>query len=450
MEHAKPLFKGGCHPPENKDATKDIETRPARTPKFVAISFSQHIGKPSAPMVNLGDRVLRGQRIADSQGFVSAPAHASVSGTAKAVVQLRHPLGFLVDALKIENDGQDEWHPDANSDIGVAALDALSPDQIREKVQAAGIVGMGGATFPTHVKLAPPKDKPMDTLVLNGAECEPYLTADDRLMTERPEEILLGARLAAKAVGAAKIIVGLEDNKPRALECLRKAVEKTGVRADVRALPVMYPQGAEKQLIHATTGRTVPAGGLPMDVGVLVHNVASMYAAYEACRYGRPLTERIVTVTGPGVRKPGNLWARIGTMVADLLEECEFDAQATKKLISGGPMMGMPMRDLDWATTKGGNGILCLTDPAAYAYGPCIRCARCVEACPMGLLPCTLSNYGEANLLAEAADVNARDCIECGCCSYVCPSKRPIVQWVRMEKAEINRKAQLAAAAKGN
>ncbi len=444
MSHAKPLFKGGCHPPENKDATKELPSRPAAPPPFVAVSFSQHIGKPSTPMVKPGERILRGQLIAESSGFVSAPAHASVSGTAKGVVQLRHPLGFLVDALKIENDGLDEWHPDAMKENDV---DALSPDEIRTLVQKAGIVGMGGATFPTHVKLAPPKDKPMDTLVLNGAECEPYLTADDRLMRERPEEILRGAVLAAKAVGAGTIIVGIEDNKPEAIQSMRDAVQRTGVKASIAALPVMYPQGAEKQLIYATTGRVVPSGGLPMDVGVLVHNVASMYACYEACRYSRPITERIVTVTGPGVRKPANLWARIGTMAQQLLDECESDAAATKKLIVGGPMMGMPMRDLEWATAKGGNGILCLTDPAAYVHDACIRCGRCVDACPMGLLPCTLSNYGEANLLAEAIEANARDCIECGCCSYVCPSKRPIVQWVRMEKAEINRKAQVAAAA---
>ncbi len=444
MSH-KALFRGGCHPPENKDATKDLPLRPATPPPFVAVSFSQHIGKPSTPSVKIGDRVLRGQRIADNQGFVSAPAHASISGKAKGVVQLRHPLGFLVDALKIENDGLDEWHPDAIIEHDV---EKLTPDEIRTLVQEAGIVGMGGATFPTHVKLAPPADKPMDTLILNGAECEPYLTADDRLMTEHPKEILQGAVLVAKAVGAKTIYVGIENNKPRAIETMKKANEELGLNIEIRGLPVMYPQGAEKQLIYAITGRTVPSGGLPMDVGVLVHNVASVYACYDACRYGHPLTERVVTVTGPGVRKPANLWVRIGTMGAHILQECEFDAQATQKLLMGGPMMGMPMRDLEWATAKGGNGILALTDPAAYVHDPCIRCARCVEACPMGLLPCTLSNYGEAGLLAESEEANARDCIECGCCSYVCPSKRPIVQWVRMEKAEINRKKQVAAQAK--
>ncbi|MCC8191271.1 MAG: electron transport complex subunit RsxC [Planctomycetes bacterium] len=441
----KHLFKGGCHPPENKDATKDIPLRPAPPPPLVAVSFSQHIGKPSTPMVKIGERVLRGQRIADSQGFVSAPAHASVSGIAKGVVQLRHPLGFLVDALKIENDGLDEWHPDA---VRERDVDAMTPEEIRTAVQEAGIVGMGGATFPTHVKLSPPKEKAMDTLVLNGAECEPYLTADDRLMTEHPEEILRGAALVAKAVGAGRIIVGVEDNKPRAIAALREAAARHDLTAEIAPLPVMYPQGAEKQLIYALLGRTVPAGGLPMDVGVLVHNVASMYACYDACRHGHPLTERVVTVTGPGVSRPANLWVRIGTMARHILDECGFDPVATQKLIVGGPMMGMPMRDLEWATAKGGNGILCLTDPAAYAYLPCIRCARCVDACPMGLLPCTLSNYGEAGLLAEADAANAKDCIECGCCTYVCPSKRPIVQWVRMEKAEINRKAQVAALAK--
>ncbi len=438
----KHLFEGGCHPPENKDATKDLPLRPARTPKFVAVSFSQHIGKPATPLVKIGERVLRGQCIADSSGYVSAAAHSSVSGTAKGVVQLRHPLGFLVDALKIENDGLDEWHPDA---VRERDVDALSADEIRTIVQTSGIVGMGGATFPTHVKLSPPKEKPIDTLVLNGAECEPYLTADDRLMSEKPDEIMRGAVLFAKAVGAENIIVGMENNKPRALEAMRESVKRLGIKAEVVGLPVMYPQGAEKQLIYALLKRTVPSGGLPMDVGVLVHNVASCYAGYEACRYGHPLTERVVTVTGPAITKPANLWVRIGTMAEDLLEECGFDASCAHKLITGGPMMGMPMRDTDWSTVKGTNGILVLCDPAAYDHNPCIRCSRCIDACPMGLMPCELSNYGEAGLLAEADQANAKDCIECGCCSYVCPSKRPIVQWIRMEKAEINRKAQLAA-----
>ncbi|MDR1518668.1 MAG: electron transport complex subunit RsxC [Planctomycetota bacterium] len=442
----KHLFRGGCHPPEKKEATKDLPLRPAKTPPFVAVSFSQHIGKPSAPMIKIGERVLRGQKIAESQGFVSAPAHASVSGIAKGVVQLRHPLGFLVDALKIENDGKDEWHPDA---IAEHDVDKLAVEEIRKLVQNAGIVGMGGATFPTHVKLAPPKEKAVDVLILNGAECEPYLTSDDRLMTEHPEDILRGAVLFARAVGASRVVAGIENNKPRAQGAMRDAAAKLGLaQVEIRALPVMYPQGAEKQLINAILGRSVPSGGLPMDVGVLVHNMASVYAGYDACRFGHPLTERVVTVTGPGIRNPANLWVRIGTMASHLLEECGFDAAATKKLIVGGPMMGMPMRDLEWATSKGGNGILALTDPGAYVHRPCIRCARCVDACPMGLIPCALSNYGESGLLAESLEVNALDCIECGCCSYVCPSKRPIVQWVRMEKAEINRKRQLAAAAK--
>ncbi len=436
----KHLFRGGIHPPENKDATKDLPPRQASPPPFVAVSFSQHIGKPATPLVKPGERVLRGQKIADLNGYVSAGAHASVSGTAKSVVQVRHPLGFLVDALKIENDGLDEWHPDANLNRDI---DKLTVEEIREIVKYAGLVGMGGATFPSHVKLTPPPDKKFDVLVLNGAECEPYLTADDLLMRERPDEILKGAELFRKAVGAKRIVVGIEDNKLRAVQSMREAVQRLGLTIEIVALPVMYPQGAEKQLIYALLHREVPAGGLPMDVGVLVHNVASCFAGYEACAFGRPVTERVVTVTGPGIDKPANLWVRIGTMAEHLLNECGFDPHRTKKLVIGGPMMGMSMRDLEWSIVKGSNGILALTDPAAYEHRPCIRCSRCVQGCPMGLLPCTLSNYGEANLLSEANAYNAKDCIECGICSYVCPSKRPIVQWIRMEKAEINRKAQL-------
>ncbi|MDR1613902.1 MAG: electron transport complex subunit RsxC [Planctomycetota bacterium] len=433
-------FHGGVHPRENKDRTMDLPLAKAEPPPFVAISFSQHIGKPATPLVKPGERILRGQMIAEQTGYVSAAAHASISGIARGVVQVRHPLGFLVDALKIENDGLDEWDPAVKIERDV---DALSPGEIRKIVQGAGIVGMGGATFPSHVKLSPPPEKKIDTLILNGAECEPYLTADDVLMREFPEEILRGAELFKKAIGAGRAIVGLEDNKPRAAAALKAAADRLGSGIEIAQLPVRYPQGAEKQLIYALLGRETPSGGLPMDAGVLVHNVASAYSGYEACAFGYPLTERVVTVTGPGIGKPANLWVRIGAMAGQLLDQCGFDPAATRKLIVGGPMMGLAMRDLEWSVVKGTNGILALDDPAAYCHRACIRCGRCIEGCPAGLLPCILSNYGESDRLAEAEEYNARDCFECGVCAYVCPSKRPIVQWIRMEKAEINRKKQM-------
>ncbi|MDR0361359.1 MAG: electron transport complex subunit RsxC [Planctomycetota bacterium] len=436
----KHYFRGGIHPPENKNGTVDLPLTKADPPPFVAISFSQHIGKPATPLVKPGERVLRGQLIAEQSGYVSAAAHASISGAVKGVVQVRHPLGFLVDALKIENDGLDEWDPSVKIERDV---DQLPPGEIRKIVQGAGIVGMGGATFPSHVKLSPPPGKKIDTLILNAAECEPYLTADDLLMREYPEEILMGAELFKRAVGARRAIVGIEDNKLRAVTALRDAAGRIGSNIGITVLPVQYPQGAEKQLIYALLRREVPSGGLPMDVGVLVHNVGSAFAGYQACAFGYPLTERIVTVTGPGIRNPANLWVRIGTMAGHLLDICGFDPETTKKLVVGGPMMGLSMRDLEWSVVKGTNGILALDDPAAYSHRACIRCGRCVESCPSGLLPCTLSNYGEFDKLAEAEEYNARDCIECGICSYVCPSKRPIVQWIRMEKAEINRKKQM-------
>ncbi|MDR3210436.1 MAG: electron transport complex subunit RsxC [Planctomycetota bacterium] len=430
-------FRGGVHPPENKNATRDLPLRPSTPPPFVAIAFAQHIGKPASLMIKPGEKVLRGQKIADASGLVSVPVHSSVSGTAKTVVQVRHPLGYMMDALRIDNDGQDTWHPEALKKRDPASLSSQEIDRI---VCEAGLVGMGGATFPTHVKLQPPAGKRIDVLLVNAAECEPYLTADDWLMRENAESILRGAELFARTVGTERIVVGMENNKPVALASLKAAREKLSLgKVEILPLPVRYPQGAEKQLIYALLGREVPSGGLPMDTGVLVHNVATCYAGYEAVAFSRPLTERVVTVTGPGVDRPANLWVRIGTMAGHLLEECGFAPGRTRKLLVGGPMMGMPMRDLDFAVGKGTNGILALTDPADHLYRPCIRCSRCVDGCPMGLYPCFLSNLGEAGDWATAEQYNARDCIECGVCSYVCPSRRPIVQWIRLEKAELNR-----------
>jgi electron transport complex protein RnfC len=336
-------------------------------------------------------------------------------------------------SVVIENDGKEEWtslkdNPDYMK---------LSPDELKRKVKDAGIVGMGGAAFPAHVKLSPPKEKPIDVVILNGAECEPYLTADYRLMLERPQEVVEGMNVLMKILGASKGFIGIENNKPDAIESMKKAVSgETNIQ--VCALEVKYPQGAEKMLIKAAVGREVPPRGLPMDVGVVVHNIGTAVAIYEAVRYGKPLIERVVTVTGEGIKEPKNLMVKIGSLVSDLIKECGGFKSDIAKVISGGPMMGFALYSLDVPVTKGTSGILVLLEEEVVHiedFGPCIRCGRCIDICPMGLMPSMLSVLSERGFYEEAKDYNLFDCFECGSCAYVCPSKRPIVQLVRLAKS---------------
>jgi electron transport complex protein RnfC len=435
---AHDTFSGGVHPADNKHLSAHKPTVPAAIPKRVVIPLSQHIGAPTKPLVVIGQEVKKGEKIGETTGFVSAPVHASISGKVVALGSFPHSLGMNIPAVVIESDDKDEWIAGLkeNTDYNL-----LSPDELKKIVQDAGIVGMGGATFPTHVKLAPPKEKPIDVVILNGAECEPYLTSDHRLMLERPKEIIEGLKILMRILGVQKGYIGIEDNKPDAIETMAKAAAGS---PEVKVWPVKvkYPQGAEKMLIKAIAGRTVPAGSLPMDVGVVVQNVGTSEAIYNAVRYGRPLIERYVTVTGRGVKEPKNFLARIGTPFSQLIEEAGGMTEDASKVIAGGPMMGMSQYTLEVPVIKGTSGITVLpkAEVNVKSYGPCIRCGRCIDACPMMLQPSYIGLYIEKGHYEDAKAYNLMDCFECGSCTFVCPANRPMVQWVKKAKKELAKK----------
>jgi electron transport complex protein RnfC len=435
---AHATFSGGVHPEGNKELTAHKPAIPAAIPKRVVIPLSQHIGAPTKPLVVLGQEVKRGEKIGEATGFVSAPVHASISGKVTAIGNFPHSLGMDVTSIVIEGDGKDEWVSGLKE---TPDYQVLSPDELKKMVQDAGIVGMGGATFPTYVKLSPPKEKPIDVVILNGAECEPYLTSDHRLMLDRPREILEGLKILMRILGVKKGYVGIEANKPDAIEAMKKAAAGSP-EIQVWPIKVKYPQGAEKMLIKAIVNRTVPAGGLPMDIGVVVQNVGTADAIYTAVRYGRPLIERYVTVTGRGVKEPKNFIARIGTPFSQLIEEAGGLTESAAKVISGGPMMGMSQFTLDVPVIKGTSGILVLpeSEVSVKSYGPCIRCGRCIDACPMMLQPSLIGLFIEKGHYQDAKDYNLMDCFECGSCTFVCPANRPMVQWVKKAKKELTKK----------
>jgi len=433
-------FPGGIHPPDNKQwsAHKTIEDCPL--PAELTVPLSQHIGAPAVPCVTVGQQVLKGQEIGSAKGFVSVPVHAPTSGEVVAIENRPHPMGTSLPAIVIRSDGEDRWCPD----LQPADPGTLAPEEIIEKVRQAGVVGMGGAAFPAHVKLSPPPEKKIDTLIFNGVECEPYLTADHRMLLEETERVLQGVALLQFVSGVERVVIGVEANKPDAIALLTE--QCAGTPVEVVALEVKYPQGAEKQLIAAVTGREVPSGGLPMDIGVAVHNVSTAAAVTDAVVHGRPLIERVCTVTGPVVREPKNLRFRIGTLLSHLVDACDGLGSEPGKIILGGPMMGVTQLGLDVPAVKGSSGLLLLRqeDIAVRPEGPCIRCARCVQACPMHLLPTTIAAYARRDLSEEAADYRALDCIECGSCSYVCPAAIPLVQAIRYGKAAILAKKRKA------
>lgn len=415
----------------------------------MVVALRQSLGTPAEPCVKIGDTVRVGQRIGDANGFVSVPVHAPISGRVTAIGRFPHPLGSEQPAIVIEGDGTDEWHDSVRpaGDVG-----SLSPDDIRRVVRDAGIVGLGGAAFPTHVKLSPPESKPIDTAVLNGAECEPWLTADHRLMLEKPSEILQGFLLIMRVLGCGKGLVGIEANKMDAVAAMKSAVP-AGAGIEIAALEVKYPQGAEKQLIDALTGRAVPSGGLPMDVGVVVQNVGTSFAVHEACHLGRPLVRRVLTLTGSPLKQPANYLARIGTLVSALVEQSGGIKGEVAKVVAGGPMMGVAQGTLDVPVVKGMSGVL-LFAPGEFderAPEPCLRCGRCVDTCPMRLVPTHIEKLIAAGRIDEAVAVGLLDCMECGSCGYVCPSRRPLVHSFKLGKylgAE-RKKAAVLAGEKG-
>ncbi|HUT36818.1 MAG TPA: electron transport complex subunit RsxC [Planctomycetota bacterium] len=435
-------FRGGVHPHDFKEPSRDKPIQPLPPPPQAVLPMSQHLGVPCVPTVKKGDTVRKGQVVGEPdpsnpRRFVSALVHASISGKVAAIEPRPTPLSPSVLSVVIESDGQDAWADGLPAESDPATLDG---NAIKARIQAAGVVGMGGAGFPTHVKISPPPEKKIDTLILNAAECEPYLTCDYRLMLERPAELVEGLLLLGKALGAEDVWIGTEANKLDAFEVLRKASDGKGIR--VEACEVKYPQGAEKQLIYALTGRKVPAGGLPLDVGVVVQNVATAFAVREACRLNKPLIERVVTVTGDGVERPANYLVRLGTPFRALLDASGL-CEGARKIIAGGPMMGIAQGGLDVPVVKGTSGILVLREAEPVEWRACISCGRCVDACPMGLMPNEISIACEARDLDMMAAVNILDCFECGCCTYVCPARRPIVHWVKWGKAELGkRKAQ--------
>ena len=451
---AQRRLPGRVHPPYSKERTqaKPIEEMPL--PALLRVSMAQHLGAPAGPVVKKGDKVLRGQIIGEPAGFISAAVHAPTSGTVKAVAPTPTPGGPLAPAVDIEPDGEDRWAPGieqrrSGRDSLLAELDkdpAAGKKAVIELVAAAGIVGMGGAGFPTHVKLSPPPEKPIDTLIVNGAECEPYLTADHRLMVENAEQIWSGAEIIRRLLGARTVRVAVEDNKPDAIAAMEAAMASADGDVAVVALRTEYPQGAEKQQIYAITGRKVPSGGLPMDVGAIVENVGTTMAVWDAVINGRPITARVTAVTGPSVKSPGNIFARVGTLYSDLIDHCGGMDGEVGKVISGGPMMGLALGSLDIGIGKTTSGLLCLPRSAVRQFlsMPCIGCGRCVGACPMGLMPCELSQMLEAEDVDAAEGMNVMDCIECGCCAFECPAHRPLVQHMRQGKAKVTLKRRAA------
>ncbi len=427
---------GGVHPAENKLSAAQAITELA-LPKTVSIPLAQHIGAPATVTVAKGDKVKAGQVIARSSGFVSTNIHSSVSGTVAKIDTIPDSSGYPKMAVIIQVEG-DEWEESIDRSTELKKDFDFDGKTIIDKILEAGIVGLGGATFPTHVKLVPPQGMKAEVLLINGVECEPYLTSDHRLMLEKGAEIIVGIRLLMKALNVSQAAIGIENNKPDAIAHLQELC-KNEAGISVVPLKVKYPQGGEKQLIKAVTGKEVPSGGLPIAVGAVVSNVGTAFAVYEALQKNKPLFERVVTVTGKSVAKPSNFKVRIGTAIGELIDAAGGLPEDTGKVISGGPMMGKAVAATEVAVTKGTSGILIMRDAEAQrgTVENCIRCARCVSVCPMGLEPFFLMTVSEKQLWDKAESSKVMDCIECGSCSYTCPSSRPLLDYIRLGKGKV-------------
>jgi len=427
---------GGVHPAENKlSAGKAIEV--LALPKSVFIPLGQHIGAPAEAVVQKGDKVKVGQLIGKSSGFVSTNIHSSVSGTVKKIEPGPDTSGYPKNGIYIDVE-DDIWEDSIDRNIDLKSDISLDSASILAKIHEAGIVGLGGATFPTHVKLMPPKGMKAEVLLINGVECEPYLTSDHRMMLEHGAELIVGVKLLMKAMNVEKAAIGIENNKPDAIEVMSKLVSGEN-QISVIPLKVKYPQGGEKQLIKAVTGREVPSGALPISVGAVVTNVATTFAVYEAVQKNKPLFERIVTVTGKSVQKPSNFKVRIGTSISELIEAAGGLPENCGKIINGGPMMGKAFANTEIPVTKGTSGVVMMPEKEAKRQDvmPCIRCSRCVSVCPMGLEPFLLMTVSEKQIWDRAEMEKVMDCIECGSCSFTCPASRPLLDYIRLGKGKV-------------
>ena len=431
-------FRHGVHPPELKALTEHLRIRRMPYPDEVVLPLRQHTGKPAKVIVQVGERVERGDKIADADGFISAPVHASASGIVEEIGIWPHPDGTYDTAVRIK---VDPYSAQAARPRLVPEWQDLTPEQIRQAVQDAGVVGLGGAAFPTHVKLVPPKDKKIEVLILNGCECEPYLTTDHRTMVEYPERVQLGIRIMMRCLGVDRAMIGIEKNKPDAIEALSATLPKD-LDVTVHPLTVKYPQGAEKMLIEALTGREVPSGKLPLDVGTVVQNVASVATIAEVFETGLPLVERIVTLTGHGIRRPSNLIVPVGTKLRDLLEMCDGLTEDAFEIVFGGPMMGAAQANLDVPMLKGTTGVVVLTESqckSRHSYS-CIKCGHCLDSCPVFLNPQLLGGLAKAERWEEMEENHLMDCMLCGCCSYACPSNIPLSQMFQLAKAALRKR----------
>ena len=426
---------GGIHPPGNK-ISKNSPITVAPLPDRVVVPLSQHIGAPATPCVAKGDHVKVGQLIGPSSGFVSANVHSPISGVVTAVDSLPDGAGLRKPAIVIEREG-DEWLETIDRSDALIQSCHLTPKEIIDKIAAAGLVGMGGATFPAHVKLSIPAGQKAECLIINGVECEPYLTSDYRTMLERGSEVLVGVQILCKALDVNKAYIGIEDNKPEAISHLT-TLAAGYPHIEIVPLRTKYPQGGEKQLIQAITGKAVPSGGLPIHVGVVVQNIGTALAVYEAVQKNKPLIERVVTVTGKTLRDPSNFMVRIGTPISSLIDLCGGMPQDALKVINGGPMMGRALANIDAPVTKGTSGIVIMRNRESLRTpaSSCIKCAKCVGVCPMGLEPYLLNKLTRLKRFDDLEPLRITDCIECGSCAYTCPASIPLLDYIRVGKAE--------------
>lgn len=439
MIKLKTFAIGGIHPDKHK-ITTDSPIIDAGLPETVYIPVKQHIGSPAKIMVKKGDRVKVGTLLADADGIVSSDVHSSVSGEVLKVEAVEGEFGYLEDMITIKVEG-DEFEESINRSTEINREIPFSPEEIVAKIREAGIVGMGGAGYPTPIKTKLPEGKKVDCLIINGIECEPFLTADDRLMIEKAEQIVIGAKIINKALGIQNAIIAIDENKPRAIEILTK-ITKTYIGVNVQVCSTKYPQGGEKQLITAVTGREVPSGKLPADAGCLVQNVGTVFAIYEAVMKNKPLFERIVTVSGDACLHPANYRVRVGTPASFLIEKAGGITPDVAQVIFGGPMMGTSAFNVNAPITKLTSGILLLSDrlPHKEAEQSCIRCGKCGEVCPMGLQPFRIGQLVRADMLEETKECNVLDCIECGCCAFTCPANLPLLDYCKLAKYELKRK----------